>query len=559
MTEEHFDAVVVGSGFGGSVMAHELVQAGLRVCLLERGRAFAPGDFPRGPAGMRDNFWDPSAGRHGLFNVWSFKHMDALVSAGLGGGSLIYANVLIRKDETWFVRDLDHGGYEYWPVTREELDPHYKAAEELIGVSTFPQHLRETTVKVREYAAAVERAGLDHRWLPLAVSFSPPGKANGEPLAGAPPNRFGRTRLTCTLCGECDIGCNTGSKNTLDLTVISAAERAGAEVRTRCEVRSFRPIAGGYRVEYVEHDPANEGAPTATANLPPKVLTCKALVLSAGTFGSTYLLLKNRAALPGLSAMVGQRFSGNGDFLGLLIEATRADGSAWPLDASRGPVITSAVRVKDAVEGGKGRGFYVEDAGYPQFFNWLVEAGLTPTAGGVARLVKFAGRLLRQRLGKIGDSDFGDAIASVIGDCRVTTSSLPMLGMGRDVPDGRMWIDDDDWLELEWKNAASASFFSEIEDVMKKLARAFGAQYQPSPLFALEKRLITVHPLGGCSMARNPVEGVVDSYGEVFGHEGLFVADGAVMPGPVGPNPSLTIAALARRFSERVVERARAA
>src|SRR5262245_39675917 len=98
MTDEHFDAVVVGSGFGGSVMTHELAQAGLRVCLLERGKAFPPGSFPRGPLGVRENLWDPSEGRQGLYNVWSFDGMDALVSAGLGGGSLIYANVLIRKD-----------------------------------------------------------------------------------------------------------------------------------------------------------------------------------------------------------------------------------------------------------------------------------------------------------------------------------------------------------------------------------------------------------------------------------------------------------------------------
>src|SRR5688500_11802508 len=99
-----FDAVVIGSGFGGSVMAYRLAQAGQRVCVMERGRAYKPGSFPRGPRGFRSNFWDPSRGMHGMFNVWSFDDIEAVVASGLGGGSLIYANVLIRKDPTWFVR-----------------------------------------------------------------------------------------------------------------------------------------------------------------------------------------------------------------------------------------------------------------------------------------------------------------------------------------------------------------------------------------------------------------------------------------------------------------------
>lgn len=105
MQSEHFEAVIVGSGFGGSVMAYRLAESGMRVCLLERGKPYPPGSFPRDPFGMKQNLWDPSAGLYGMYNVWSFKHMESLVSAGLGGGSLIYANVLLRKDEKWFVQE----------------------------------------------------------------------------------------------------------------------------------------------------------------------------------------------------------------------------------------------------------------------------------------------------------------------------------------------------------------------------------------------------------------------------------------------------------------------
>ena len=124
MEETHFEAIVIGSGFGGSVMAYRLAEAGLQVCLLERGKAYPPGSFPRSPYRMRESFWDPGEGLYGLYDFWSFHRIHALVASGLGGGSLIYANVLLRKDEEWFVKeDLARGGYEHWPLTRARSRP----------------------------------------------------------------------------------------------------------------------------------------------------------------------------------------------------------------------------------------------------------------------------------------------------------------------------------------------------------------------------------------------------------------------------------------------------
>src|SRR5215207_3130775 len=221
MSETHFDAVIVGSGFGGAVMAYRLAEAGLRVCVLERGQAYPPNSFPRSPYRMQRNFWDPSAGLYGMFNLWSFQGIDALVSSGLGGGSLIYANVLIRKDERWFVtEDLQSGGYEYWPITREELDPHYERAEKMLDAQTYPlaHEPYAGTSKTRAFRDAAQKLGLDWYLPNLAVTFANPGEAPvpGEPIKEAHPNLHGRTRSTCRLCGECDIGCNYGSKNTLD-------------------------------------------------------------------------------------------------------------------------------------------------------------------------------------------------------------------------------------------------------------------------------------------------------------------------------------------------------
>src|SRR4051812_47001441 len=136
---EHADAVVVGSGFGGSVAAYRLAEAGLSVVVLERGRDYPPGTFARTPSQMSRAVWDPGKGLYGLFDVWGFRGFDSVVSSGLGGGSLIYANVLLRKDEHWFVKEeaLPGGGYETWPVSRTDLDPHYDVVEGMLGGTPF--------------------------------------------------------------------------------------------------------------------------------------------------------------------------------------------------------------------------------------------------------------------------------------------------------------------------------------------------------------------------------------------------------------------------------------
>src|SRR3954454_2393637 len=323
MTEEHFDVVVVGSGFGGSVVAYRLADAGRRVCVLERGKAYPPGSFPRSPYRMRTNFWDPTEGLYGLFDVWSFKGLDAVVASGLGGGSLIYANVLLRKDEQSFGADpaLDDGG-QPWPVGREDLEPHYERVEAMLRPQPYPVDVvpYDATAKTRAFREAADRVGL--RWFApnLAVTFGnaaqPP--ARGEPIVEPHPNLHGRTRYTCRLSGECDLGCNYGSKNTLDYNYLSAAQRQGADIRTRCEVRALEPLdGGGFRVRYVEYLPELDGEPIDIFDpaVAKQEIECDKLIISCGTLGSVRLLLRNRAAFPPMSKRLGDRFCGNGDLL----------------------------------------------------------------------------------------------------------------------------------------------------------------------------------------------------------------------------------------------------
>jgi cholesterol oxidase len=565
-SDRHFDAVIVGSGFGGSVTAYRLAEAGLSVCVLERGKAYPPGEFPRAPHRMQRNFWDPSEGLHGMYNIWSFSGLGAVVCSGLGGGSLIYANVLIRKPEKWFVKeDLDRGGFEYWPVTRADLDPHYDQVEKMLGAQQYPidEPPYNEVPKASEFRDAAKRLGLDWRLPKLAVTFGNEGEkpAPGEPIRGGFWTIEGRkrTRYTCRLVGECDIGCNYGSKNTLDYNYLSEAKRLGAQIMTRCEVKEFEPRdGGGYEIRYVRHEPEREGQKTDTSRLPRETLTADRLILSAGTMGSTFLLLKmkNRGAFPRISSPLGSRFCGNGDLVTFALESSkRKDGEQVPrlIDAGYGPVITGAIRFRDREDGGEGRGFYIEDAGYPNFVNWILETVETPGEairqfwGGLAR------RFLDKLLSREPETDVGAEVARLLGSTEFTADLLPLLGMGRDVPDGKMTLRGER-LDLDWRMDRSEPYFDGIREKMREVAEELGACFS-DPLEHLN-RVVTVHPLGGCPMGRYKTEGVVNEYGAVYGcPPGLYVADGSVMPGPVGPNPSLTIAALADHFAGPIIER----
>ncbi len=554
--EEHFDVVVVGSGFGASASTCRLAQAGRSVLVLERGRSYPPGSFPRSPRGVAANLWDPSAGLYGMFDIWAFRGIESVVSSGLGGGSLIYANVMLRKDPAWFVDDAPDRPPRPWPVTYADLEPYYEAAEAMMGVQRYPFDVApySSTAKTRATRYAAEVLGLDWQLPPLAVSFASPGQppVPGQPLAEEHPNLHGKARTTCSLCGECDVGCNSGAKNTLDYTYLSRAADAGAQIRTLCEVRRIdrHGSPGGYRVGYLQRDPDSQGPPRAVA------VTADRLIIGAGTFGSTYLLLRNRAAFPALGPALGTRFSGNGDLLTFLLHSHRTveqTAVPRPLDPEFGPVITSAIRMPDTLDGHgpAGRGFYIEDGGNPAFLDWMVQAGDAPSM--TVRLGRFAARRLWSHLRGRPLSNVSGDISGLFGDGIASATALPVLAMGRDIPNGTMRLRDGN-LELDWATSGSSAYFDRVEATLREIAGVLRAGLANTPLW-LFKRVITVHPLGGVPMGASPDCGVVDQWGESFAYPGLHVVDGSVMPGPVGANPSLTIAAFAERAAAHILGR----
>ena len=536
--------VVVGSGFGGAVAACRLAEHGDHVVVLERGRRFPPGSFARSPAAMARNFWDPSEGCYGLFNVWSFRNIEAVVSSGLGGGSLIYANVLLRKDRAWF-EEHDRA----WPITYDDLEPHYDRAEAMLGATPYPldREPYAATGRTKAFlegaqALQLRRPGVTFGLPNLAVTFTPP---THDPALGFPlgrDNLHGAPRASCTLCGECDIGCNVGAKNTLDLNYLSVAKAEGADIRHLCEVRTLRRAGdGGFLVGYRRHVPGGESEDSE--------LHAERVVMAAGALGTTFLLLRNRQAL-GLGDGIGTRFCGNGDLLGFARDL-REDGAYRAVDPSRGPVITSYIRMPDAHDGvpGSRRGFYIEDAGWPQALNWLAEtADVIPV---LRRLGSFLRTIGRRFFTRTPDSDVGGEVSKLLGDGHTSDATLGLLGMGRDVPDGNLSLRGDR-LFCDWSDRTSRRYFEDVETAMDDIARDLGGRFMVNPTRRFGRRLVTVHPLGGC-----PMGDVVDEHGRVLGQDGeLYVVDGSVMPGPVGANPSLTIAAFAERAAARMTGRA---
>ncbi len=541
---ETLDAIVVGSGFGGSVSACRLAQAGAKVLVLERGRAWPPGSFPRTPGDLHDRgFWEPEEGATGLFDLQTFSGFTALGAAGLGGGSLIYANVLLRKDKDTFVRErLDDGGRENWPLDHAALEDGYRKAESMLGATPYP--FAEQTPKADAFARAARSLGrgtVEHP--PLAVSFSSSPTERRTVPSKARTLYEEHTRLTCNLCGRCDTGCNDGAKNTMDHTYLAVAAAKGATIRCGSEVTAIRPVREGWEVDYTYRPHLrDERLPHLFDDDVTRTrvtVRAKVLVLAAGVFGTARLLLGARAVMPDLSPRLGLGFSPNGDMLAFALKTRDA------LRPSYGPVITTTLRLRDD-ESGSGRELLLQDAGSPDWAEWMWHLQSLP--GNALRFAVGRGlERINERLHGRVDTRLGGEARQLIGDARASAHMLPLLAMGRDVPDGRLHLRGGE-LDCTWSLEPSQAHFDEIDRVAGAVTRALGGEYLDGR--GLRKmRTMTVHPLGGAGMGEDWSTGVVDPNGQVFNHPGLFVADGSVMPGPVGANPSLTIMALAEHFS----------
>ena len=516
--ERAYDAIVVGSGFGGGITACRLAERGWRVCVLERGRRFGPGDYPDRLAQFPHALWHPRRNPGGMFDIRILRDVAVVTGAGVGGGSLVYANVQLRAPNAIFDDPA-------WPAAIDgaELDPYYERCEQALDPQVTPP--QPPLPKVAAFGQMAQNAARTALPLPLAVHF---GADRRHPFSGV-------FQQGCNNLGRCDVGCPRMSKNTIDITYVARAETFGAEVYPLHEVHRIDAPArpeDEWRVGFRDLQYKTSGEVRAPV-----------LVLAAGTLGSTRLLLKNRARLPKLSPALGSRYSGNGDALALALDP-QAAGVAGA-QAQFGPVMTS--RIDLLAE----RGHMVADGGLPASFADVLEV-----LRGV-RLLTGLGRLrvaAKNAATKVGFSDHPLAPRDMrvkrrppIGD------SLIFLCIGRDAADGRMRLTRFGRFDIRWDMKASKGLFDSMRETVRELARAA----QATAFFALDAgplgKFVTVHPLGGCPMSDDAATGVVDDAGKVHGYDGLYVLDGSIVPTAIGVNPSKTIAALAERGVEKLL------
>ena len=523
---EKFDVVVIGSGFGGAVSACRLAEAGRRVLVLERGREWKPEDYPRsaGDAWIWNN--DEPEKQNGWIDFRYFGDMTVVQGAAVGGGSLIYANISVEAEPFVFEDD--------WPteITYQSLKPHYDTVGRMLSVQEIPDNqLTERTRLMKEGAEAIGE-GARFRKLPLAVTFDdgwrpdaedPHNEGHSKPWT----NAQGMTQGTCIHCGYCDIGCKVKAKNTLDLNYLAAARSAGAEIRPDHVVRRLEPLdTSGYTVQFERIE---------DGRLIPGAVTADRVVLAAGSLGSTELLLRCRdqfRTLPKVTARLGYGWSSNGDFL------TPAIYSGRTVSPTRGPTITCAI---DFLDGSRnGDRFFVEDGGFPDVLGNTLEEVATKATLGHKRLGKLFAKAAKLSRGR-------DPLSCI----------MPWFGQAIDASDGRLYMGRPWWnpfgkkkLKLDWDISRSESTISAMVTMHKMLSAATGGIAVEPLYWRWFRDLITPHPLGGCAMADAPEDGVVDGRGRVWGHEGLYVADGAVFPKAIGLNPTRTIAALAEHIAQ---------
>ncbi len=542
--QPHYDAVVVGSGYGGGIAAARFAEAGVKVCVLERGKELHPGEYPnrlsQAPRHVqahtrRGHVGDPTA----LFDFHMGTGISALVGCGLGGTSLINANVAIPAkkwifDETWPEEFRDERGDAL-------LKPYYAKAEQMLGSTPYPL----------EYPLSPKLAALEGSATPFGKEVVRPN-LNVTFKAGT--NDADVYQAACVGCGDCVTGCNYGAKNTVLMNYLPYAHKRGAHIFTEVQVRSVHKREDGkWIVEF-----SDQSAGRRRFGAPSQFVTADVVVLAAGTLGSTEILLRSRAAGLPISNRIGVSFTGNGDVLAFAYDtddSVRAIGTGPRHvleDTAVGPCISGLIDLMN--EDHPKYGLLIEEGSVPGVLAPIVGAawaasavafGVDKTgAQSVARRAKqLAGTLLGPRNGP-------------------ADRTLTYLVMSIDDDNGELVLEDDR-LNIRWPEVAKRPVIERDNAAVMRAAHALGGTFVPNPIWKTPfgRSLITVHPLGGCDMGNHAEHGVVNHKGQVFAgtegtdvHEGLYVADGAIVPRPIGANPSLTISALAERICELITK-----
>jgi len=526
-TAHDFDFIVIGSGFGGSVCAHRLAEKGYRVAVIEMGRRWTPENLPQTNWILWRWFWRPFWGLRGFFNIQWFRHVAILHGCAVGGGSITYGATLLRPpNPVW-----DSGSWAGLADWQNELDPHYAAAERMLGVTE--NRVPGPADRALQRAAVAVGAGASFYRTRVALFQGPEGDPGGithpDPYLGGE----GPERTTCIGCGGCMMGCRYNAKNTLDKNYLYLAEKHGAQVFPETAAVDVRPLDGqsdgaaGYEVRTVNS--------LAWIRRHRRRFTAKSVIFAASALGTMELLfrLKYGGSLPKISDCLGDRVRTNSESLiGVRVPHSAEDlskgiaiGSGFYLDetthieATRYPAGSDAIGpLATLLAGGR--------PGWRRIATWL---------GVLAKsLARHPWRTIRCL------HPFGFARETIIFLCMQTTEGHIRMRLGRP------WY----WplrKSLYSRGKGVPTFIPKANEFARTAADLIGG----TPMSMVTEILFnipgTAHILGGCPIGGSAAEGVADARHRVFGYRNLYICDGSVIAANLGVNPSLTIAAMAER------------
>lgn len=529
MATEHYDYIIVGSGFGGSVSALRLSQKGYRVLVLEKGLRFGRKDFPANNTDFKRWYWRPQMGAKGIFQMSFFDHVTVVHGVGVGGGSLVYACTHPKPKDDFF----DAPSWRHLADWKQELEPHYAMASRMLGAEEPNPCDEEGDRILREIAQDLGRG--DHcEKTRVAIYFGEPGKEVPDPyFDGKGPSRVG-----CTECGACMTGCRVGAKNTLDMNYLYLAEGEGCVVRPETEVLAVREGAGGAARYVVE-------TKCSTADRDYTEVTAQNVIFSGGVLGTVPLLLamkEDERGLPRLSDRVGDYVRTNSESI---ISVCAEDDA---VDYSKGIAISSIIHTDDhshleLVRYGKGSNFFQR-----LFLPHAPGDTLLARARETFRVLRKHGsrfRALKRAADMASQSTIMLYMRTLDGTLKLRLGRSVMTGFKKGLV-----------TKLEPGEKAPEAFMKEATDIAWRFAKKVRGIPATLATETLMGTPSTAHILGGACMGASASTGVIDAQHRVFGYPGLFVIDGAAVSANPGVNPSLTITALAERAMTFIPEKA---
>ncbi|WP_372735748.1 GMC family oxidoreductase N-terminal domain-containing protein [Nocardioides sp.] len=526
-----FDVLIVGSGFGGSVAALRLTEKGYRVGVIEAGARFEDSDFSSGTADIKRYLWAPALGMYGIQRIDAVRDTMIVAGAGVGGGSLVYANTLYEPLQPFY----DDAQWSHITDWKSELAPFYDQAKRMLGVVENP--VRTPADEVMQKVADDMGVGETFHPTPVGVFFGGPGQEAGEEVEDPFFGGAGPARNTCRNCGECMSGCRHNAKNTLVKNYLYLAEQNGATVLPLTTVTKISPRPAGASADGEAGYDVRVKFTKSKTGRGQKVLTAQHVVMAAASLGTQKLLhrMKDEGALPRLSDRLGYLSRTNSESILGAIAPTDD-----PVDYTYGVAITSSFH-PDADT-------HVEPVRYGKGFNTmamlqtvLTDGADDPTSGGKTRIRAWLKEMWTQRR-KVRDFyDFKHWSERTVIALVMQSLDNSITTYGKKGPFGTWFMTSE-----QGHGAPNPTWIPVANQTVRRIAAHLGGTPGGNigEPFGMP---LTAHFIGGCAIGDSPETGVVDAYQRVYGHPGLHVADGAAISANLGVNPSLTITAQAER------------